>query len=1023
MPDKDRQGFNLSRWAIEHKSFTRFLVVLLAISGVYSYLSLGQREDPSFTFRIMVVSAYWPGATARDMELQVTDKLEEKLAQTPWLDRTESYSKPGESQVFVYLREDTPPHEVKATWYQVRKKVGDIQSTLPAGVAGPYFNDEFGDTYIAMYAFHAQGFDYESLKDYVEEARKMLARQPGVEKVDLVGDQEPRIYVEFSYRKFAELGIGFQQLADALRGQNTIAPAGEFNSADKLVYVRVTGNYNSVQDIEDTRFRVGDRTLRLGNFARVYRGYEDPPQAKVRAHGHEALLLGVVMQEDSDVLAVGKLLHASLEQMRSTFPVGIEVEQVSDQPAVVRLAVGEFLDSLGIAIGIVLLVSFFSLGVRPGMVVALTIPLVLGVTFTAMQFLGINLQKISLGALVLSLGLLVDDAVIAVEMMARKLEEGFDRVKAASFAYTSTAFPMLTGTLITAAGFLPVGLAKCSAGEYTFTIFAVVGIALIVSWIASVYFTPFIGNWLLKPHHQPQEHFDVFDTPFYRRLRSGVAACLQHRWMVIAATVVLFVLGVASFRFIPQQFFPDSTRLELMADLWLPEGSSYEATESLAKKMEARLATDPDVANYVAYVGRGSPRFFLPLDQQLHFTNLCEFMVVARDIGGRERLRGRLLQWLGNDFPGVRHRIDRLPNGPPVGWPVQFRVTGPDRNVVRDFAEQVKAVVRANPYTFNVHDNWHEKILTIHNELDQDKLRVLGITSAQVRAASQTILSGTAIGNYRENNRDIAVVARQPLAERNSLSGLRDAYMPTASGISVPFSQFGRAVPVFEDGIIWRRNRMPAITIEAEAVDGMQAPDVTHLIDADLQTLRAKLPPGYDIGIAGALEQTKIANDAINAEMPKLVVIILLLLMVQLQHFGRTALVLLTAPLGVIGAALALMITQLPFGFVALLGVIALAGIIMRNSVILVDQIQREVEAGRDEWNAIVESVVRRFRPIWLTAAAAVLAMIPLTFSVFFGPMAVALMGGLIVATLLTLTFLPALYAAWFRVRRPLWQD
>ena len=1013
---QERSGFNLSRWAIEHVSFTRFLIVLLVVSGVFAYTNLGQKEDPAFTFRMMVVTAYWPGATAREMELQVTDKLEEKLAETPWLDRTESYSKPGESIVFVVLREDTPPREVKNIWYQVRKKIGDIQSNLPAGIAGPYFNDEFGDTYIAMYAFHAEGFSYAELKDYVDEARKNMQRVPGVEKVDLLGDQDPKIYVDFSHRKFAELGIGFQQLADALAGQNTLAPAGQFNTAQQSIPVRVGGDYSSVQEIQDTRFRVGDRTLRLGDFAHVYRGYQDPPTMKIRHRGHEAIALGVVMQSDADVLQIGQALDQTVKQLRLSFPIGIEVEQITDQPKVVRVAVGEFVSSLAIAVVIVLLVSFFSLGLRTGMVVALTIPLVLGATFVAMKWAGIDLQKISLGALVLALGLLVDDAMISVEMMARKLEEGYDKLAAATFAYRSTAFPMLTGTLITAAGFLPVGLARSSAGEYTFTIFAVVGIALLISWLASVYFTPYIGYQLLKAH--PQEAHDLFHTPFYRRLRGVIDWCVAHRWLVIGATGVAFVLGLASFRFIPQQFFPDSTRLELMADLWLPEGSSFAATEDVAKRFEARLAADPDAADYVAYVGAGSPRFYLPLDEQLSNINLTEFMVVARDIPARERLRAQIRRWVADEFPEVRLKVDRLPNGPPVGWPVQFRVMGPDPEVVRAYAEQVKDLVRACPYAFNVHDNWHEKILTVHDDVDQDKLRLLGITSAQVRAAAQTTLSGTVIGSYRENNRNIAVVARQPLNERSRLSELADDYMPTIGGQYVPFSQFGRAAPVFEDGVIWRRARQPAITVEAENVDGMQAPDVTNLIDAQLAGLRAKLPYGYSVSIAGALEQNTIANDSINAQMPKMVVVILLLLMIQLQHFGRTVLVLLTAPLGIIGAALALLVTQAPFGFVSLLGVIALGGMIMRNSVILVDQIRQDVADGHDEWTAIVESAVRRFRPIWLTAAAAVLAMVPLSRSVFFGPMAIALMGGLIAATVLTLTFLPALYAAWFRVKR-----
>jgi multidrug efflux pump len=1013
-PRPDR--FNLSRWAIEHGAFSRFLIVLLTVAGIFAYFELGQKEDPDFTFRVMVMRTYLPGATAKEMEQQVTDKLEEKLAELPYLFYTQSYSKPGESSVFVALREDTPPNQIKSLWYQVRKKIGDIQQTLPQGVQGPYFNDEFGDTYIAMYAFQAEGFSYEELRDYVQTARKTLSQVDGVTKVDLLGEQAPKIYVEFSYRKFAELGITFQQLSEAIQGQNALVPAGALNTDQQQIYVRVSGDYSSVDQIKETRFRVGSQTFRLGDFAQVYQGYDDPPISKIRHRGHEAMALGIVMDPDGDVLKVGKTLSAQLAALRSIFPIGIEVEQITDQPKVVHEAVGEFVRSLAEAVVIVLVVSFFSLGLRTGMVVALTIPLVLGVTFLAMKWTGIQLQKISLGALVLALGLLVDDAMISVEMMARKLEEGFDKLRAASFAYTSTAFPMLTGTLITAAGFLPVGFAKSSAGEYTFSIFAVVGMALLISWLASVYVTPYVGYWLLKEHKQ--DAHNVFDTRFYRWLRRSIDRCVEHRKTVLVLTGIAFVIGVASFGFIPKQFFPSSTRLEIMVDLWLPEGSSFAATEDVVKRFEAKLAQDVDVADYTAYVGNGSPRFYLPLDQQLQHSNFGQFMVLSKDIAARERLQHAMRDWIAADFPEVRTKVEALPNGPPTGWPVQFRVQGPDAAQVRKFADEAKAIVTGSPLTRTVHDNWHERIFTIHDEIDQDKLRVLGITSQQVRQAGQTILSGTTIGSYRERNRNIDVVARQPLEERSSLGDLKDAYMPTASGTSVPFSQFGIATPAFEDGVIWRRSRLPTITIQAETQDGLQAPDVTNAIDPLLDPIRARLPIGYSIEISGAQEQSRTANDSINAEMPKMLVIIVLLLMIQLQHLGRTVMVLLTAPLGVIGAAFALLVTQQPFGFVALLGIIALAGIIMRNSVILVDQIDQDVRAGFDIWTAIVESAVRRFRPIVLTAAAAVLALIPLSRSVFFGPMATALMGGLIVATVLTMTFLPALYAAWFRVKR-----
>ena len=1017
MEHSDR--FNLSRWAIEHGNFTRFLIVLLLLAGAGAYLKLGQKEDPEFTFRVMVVRAYWPGATAAEMAQQVVDPLEAKLQETPYLDKLISYTKPGEMAIQVLLREETPVEEVPDIWYQVRKKAGDVRGQLPDNLVGPFFNDEFGDTYIAMYSFVADGFNYAELRDYVDQARNGFLRVPGVEKVDVLGQQDEKIFIEFSYIKFAQLGISFQQLQAALAGYNTMTPAGQLDTQDQSIVVRIDGHYDSVKEIENTRLRAGNQSIRIGDFAKVYRGYEDPPRSKIRHQGKEAIALGIVMRKDANVLHVGKGLEIATAQLRSAFPVGIEVAQYTDQPMVVKEAVGGFVRSLVEAVIIVMAVSFLSLGFRTGLVVALTIPLVMGVTFMIMDWVGIQLQKISLGALVLALGLLVDDAMIAVEMMARKLEEGYDKLKAASFAYTSTAFPMLTGTLITAAGFLPVGIAKSSSGEYVSTMFQVVGISLMVSWIASVYVTPYIGYWLLKEHKHPDGSVhELFDTPMYRRLRGIIDACVTHRWLVIGLTLAMFVVSVFSFKYIPKQFFPDSTRLELMVDLWLPEGASFAASEDVTKRMEAKLAKDEDVADYVAYIGVGSPRFYLPLDQQLNHVNFAQFMVRAKDLKARERLRKRIHGWVNDEFPEVRTKVDRLPNGPPTGWPVQFRVQGPDPAVVRQFTEEVKAVVRQNPTVHNVHDNWHEPIATMRIEVDQEKLRVLGISSNDVRGASQTILSGTPLGVYRERNRDIQILARQPLDERDNLGSLKDAYMPTATGQSVPFSHFGQATPGFEPGILWRRDRLWAITIQGEVVDGVQAPDAAYAIDAKLGDIKARLPVGYSIGIAGPLEASKVANDSINAEMPKMLVVILLLLMIQLQHFGRTVLVLLTAPLGIIGAALALLATQTAFGFVALLGVIALAGIIMRNSVILVDQIEQDIKAGHDPWTAIVESAVRRARPIMLTAAAAILALIPLTRSVFYGPAAVSLMGGLFVATLLTMTFLPALYAAWFKVRR-----
>ena len=1043
-------GFNLSQWAIKNGSFTRFLIVLLMVAGVGAYFGLGQKEDPDFTFRLMVVRAYWPGATAAQMAEQVADRLEQKLQETPYLDHLQSYTKPGEATILVFARESTPPKEIRNVWYQVRKKMSDVRQNLPVGVQGPFFNDEFGDTYIAMYAITADGFSPQELKDYADTARDRLLRVTGVEKIDRLGEQDPKVYVEFSQRKFAELGLTLPQVAQALGGYDSVRPGGSMQTPAFSVPARISGQYDTVASLADTTFATpAGGTFKLSDFARVYKGFQDPPVFKIRHQGREAMLLGVVMQNDADVLVVGKNLDGALKELHGQLPVGIELRQVTNQPVVVREAVGEFARSLVEAVVIVLAVSFLSLGFRTGLVVALSIPLVLAVTFIGMQWFGIALQKISLGALVIALGLLVDDAMISVEMMARKLEEGFGRLTAAGYAYTSTAFPMLTGTLVTAVGFLPVGLAESSAGEYTFSIFAVVGMALLVSWGVSVYFTPYIGYHLLPTHAEqqtadarraawagrqgwlpgplarvlarPRAHddaHDLYDTPGYGRLRGFVNTCLVYRKTTLALTGVAFMLAIVGFAFIPQQFFPDSTRRELMVDMWLPEGSSFAATEAVVKRFEGDLAKDKDVADYVTYVGGGSPRFYLPLDQQLQHLNFGQAMVVAKDLPARERLKMRLQTMLDTTYPEIRAKIDRLPNGPPVGWPVQFRVTGPDPVVLRVIAEKLKAAVRLHPALREVHDNWHENAPSLNIKVDQDRLRALGITSAQVRDAGLVILSGATIGTFREGNRTIEIVARQPANERNGLAALKDAYMPTASGTSVPFAQFADAVPSFEPGVIWRRDRLPAITVQAMVVEGVQAPDVTKQIDSRLGPLRAQLPPGYAITVAGALEQSDIANQSIAAKVPIMLVLTLLILMVQLRRVDLTAMVLLTAPLGLIGAAGALLIFRVPFGFVAILGVIALAGMIMRNSVILIDQIEADRLAGVPAWEAVVEATVRRFRPIMLTAAAAVLALIPLSRSVFFGPMAVALMGGLVVATVLTIAFLPALYAAWLGVRR-----
>jgi multidrug efflux pump len=1023
-------GFNLSRWALEHIPLTRYLIFALLIGGILSYGRLGQDEDPPFTFRAMVVRAIWPGATSLQMANQVTDKLERKLQETPYIDKIRSYSKPGETLIIVQLRESTPPKDVQNAWYQVRKKIGDIRATLPPGVVGPFFNDEFGDTYGSIFALSGDGFNYAEVKEYADFVRQQFLQVPSVSKVEQFGAQDEKIFIEFSHKKFAQLGIPFDAIVGQLNAQNSVESTGVLVTPTDNLQVRVTGAMMAPKDLENLELRANNTTFRLGDFATVKREYKDPPQDKMRFNGKEVIGLGISMEKGGDIIELGRNLDKLTDDIRAKLPVGIELQRVSDQPKAVASSVNEFLRTLAEAVLIVLAVSFIALGfhtrpfrldVWPGLVVALTIPLVLAVTFLFMRIFSIDLHKISLGALIIALGLLVDDAIIAVEMMVRKMEEGMSRFDAATFAYTSTAMPMLTGTLITAAGFLPIGLAKSAAGEYTFSMFSVNALALLISWVAAVLFTPYIGYVLLKvkPKAGADGHHELFDTPFYSRFRALVNWCVTWRKTTIALTLMTFVLGLVGFRFIEQQFFPDSSRPELMVEMWLPEGSSFAATEAQAKKFEAFIRQQQGVENITTYVGTGSPRFYLPLDQIFPQTNVSQIVVLPVDLKSREALRLKIVDAFKNDFPGVRGRVKLLPNGPPVPYPVQFRVSGTEVEKVRAIADKVTEVMRANQNTVGVNDNWNESVKVLRMDLDQDKLRALGITSQTVMRAANTILTGTTIGQFREKDKLIDIVVRQPIEERSTITALNEANIQTASGRAVPLSQVARVQFVWEPGVVWREGREWAITVQSDVVDGIQGPTVSGQINPELEKLRAGLPAGYRIELAGAAADSGKAQASIAANVPLVIFIIFTLLMLQLHSFSRALLVFLTGPLGLAGAAMALLLLQRPFGFVAQLGVIALFGMIIRNSVILIDQIEHEIKEGMAPWTAIVESAVRRFRPIILTAAAAVLAMIPLSRSVFWGPMAVAIMGGLIIATALTLLFLPALYATWFRVKKP----
>ncbi|MDM3891956.1 efflux RND transporter permease subunit [Pseudomonas juntendi] len=1016
-------GFNLSAWALRNRQIVLFLMILLAAIGAVSYTKLGQSEDPPFTFKAMVIRTLWPGATAEEVSRQVTERIEKKLMETGEYERIVSFSRPGESQVTFMARDSLHSKDIPELWYQIRKKVADIRHTLPPEIQGPFFNDEFGTTFGNIYALTGKGFDYAVLKDYADRIQIQLQRVKDVGKVELIGLQDEKVWIELSNLKLATLGVPLQAVQNALREQNAVSTAGFFETPSERLQLRVSGRFDSVEQIRQFPIRVGDRTFRIGDVAEVYRGFNDPPAPRMRFMGEEAIGLAVSMKDGGDILVLGKALESEFERLAHNLPAGMELRKVSDQPAAVKAGVGEFVQVLAEALVIVLLVSFFSLGLRTGLVVALAIPLVLAMTFAAMHYFGIGLHKISLGALVLALGLLVDDAIIAVEMMAIKMEQGYDRLKAASYAWSSTAFPMLTGTLITAAGFLPIATAASSTGEYTRSIFQVVTIALLASWLVAVVFVPYLGERLLpdlaRLHAARHgEAPDPYATPFYQRVRRVVAWCVRRRKTVILLTIAAFIGSLLLFRFVPQQFFPASGRPELMVDLKLAEGASLANTAERVKQLEALLAQQDGIDNYVAYVGTGSPRFYLPLDQQLPAASFAQFVVLAKSMDDRERLRSWLIATVDQQFPELRARVTRLENGPPVGYPVQFRVTGEHIEKARALAREVAAKVRENPHVVNVHLDWEEPSKAVFLSIDQDRARALGVSTAHLASFLQSSLTGTTASQYREDNELIEILLRGTLQERSELGNLGSLALPTDNGQSVALSQVATLEYGFEEGIIWHRNRLPTVTVRADIYDKAQPATLVKQILPSLQGIRAKLPDGYLLEVGGTVEDAERGQKSVNAGMPLFIVVVLSLLMIQLRSFSRTLMVFLTAPLGLIGVTLFLLVFRQPFGFVAMLGTIALAGMIMRNSVILVDQIEQDIAAGMDRWQAIIEATVRRFRPIVLTALAAVLAMIPLSRSVFYGPMAVAIMGGLIVATVLTLLFLPALYAAWFRVKQ-----
>lgn len=1026
MPDANR--FNISRIAIENPAITIYLLIVLLLAGVASYFQLGQDEDPPFTFRVMVVRAFWPGATALQMSEQVTDKLEETLQEVPYMDKIRSYSKAGETTIFIEVKDSAPPADIANIWYTIRKKTGDMKNRLPQGVQGPFYNDEFGDVFGVIYALSADGFSYAELKEHADAVRQELLRVPNVAKVEQYGVQKEQVFVEISQKKLARMGIDLRQVITALNQQNAVEYAGVLRTPNDDIQIRITGQFDSIDDLKKLPLRFNNRNFNLGDIAHIERGYQDPPAPKVRHNGKEVIALGISMARGGDIIALGKDLALASQKLRETLPAGIELAQVQDQPKSVSRSVHEFIQTLAEALIIVLAVSFLALGIhtkpwridlRPGLVVGLSIPTVLAITFLIMERWGIDLHKISLGSLIIALGLLVDDAIIVVEMTVRKLEEGYDRLTASIHAYTTTAMPMLTGTLITATGFLPIGLANSAVGEYTFAIFAVTSTALIVSWFVSVYFVPFLGYRLLKEHPKgTAEHIEVFDSAFYNAVRRTVAWCVNYRWITLTATIGALAIGILGMKLVEKQFFPDSNRPEILVDLWLPEGTSLPNTEALVKKVEDRLLKIPEAGEITSFVGQGVPRFYLSLDQIFPQNNVAQLVLVTPSLEAREQIRHKLPTILQEEFPEIRSRTRLLPNGPPVPYPVMFRVIGDDPQKLRILADEVKAIVRTDSAMRGINDNWSEEVKSLHLDVDQDRARALGVTTEAMATASQTILSGLPIGQYREDNEQIPIILRQPKNERDTITALTNTYFPTANGQAVPISQVARTTLQWEHGVVWRQDRQFSITVQGDVADGIQAATVALRINEKLEPLRAKLDTGYRIEIAGTVAESQKGTSSIAANVPLMLFIIFTLLMLQLRSLPRALLVFLTGPLGIIGAALMMLAVGKPMGFVAMLGIIALNGMIIRNSVILIDQIEQDIANGVERWTAVVESAVRRFRPIILTAAAAVLAMIPLMSSPFWGPMAVAIMGGLIVATALTLLSLPAMYAIFFSVKK-----
>ena len=1009
--------FNLTEWALNHRQLIWFFIFVSALAGAYAYQGMGRMEDPNFTIRKMIVAVGWPGASALEMEQQITDRIEKKLQDIPGLDYVESYSRPQQAVIFVTLKETVPTADIRPTWFEIRNTVNSLD--LPQGIVGPYFNDRFDDVYGNIFALTSDGFSYEEMRRKAEEIRQDLLQVNAVKKVSLIGIQPEKVYIEMDTGKLAKMGIDPMLVAAVIKKQNTLTPSGMLETETDNIFLRVTGLFDSVEALRNLPIRVLDRTLRLSDIATVRRAFADPPEPRMYYNGEPAIGIAVSMEQGGNILDLGKILNTTFDRIRASLPLGLTIHQVANQPQVVKASIDEFVKTLTEAIAIILLVSFLSLGLRSGMVVALCIPLVVAATFLSMRIAGIDLHRVSLGALIISLGLLVDDAIIAVEMMAVKLEQGWDKVRAATYAYTVTAFPMLSGTLITCAGFIPIGFSKGMSSEFCKSIFPVITLSLLISWVVSVMVTPLFGTYLIRIKHgaKDEPEKDIYDRAFYRGFRRVLVFCLRFRVLVLGLTVAGFALSLYGFQFVREEFFPSSVRPELVVELTLPEGASLAAMDAQARAFAAAIKANGNIDHFACYVGSGAPRFILTFDPVLPRSNFAQFVIVAKSLAGRKQLQKELAALLAEHFPEVRGQIKTLQLGPPEPYPVMLRVSGPDIDQVRRIAEQVRDAMTADPDLRQVNFNWYEKTKMLRLSVDQDKARMLGVNSSDLALAIQSQISGLPVSQYREADRTIDIVLRLDAGDRQSLAAVGQLPIHVGKGKTIPLEQIATIGFELEDGLIWRRNLLPTITVQADTAGAVTGNDATKKVYDALAPLRAKLLPGYAVEIGGIAEQSAHATAYILEMAPVMALLIVIVLMIQLQNIPNMILTLFTAPLGIMGVVASLILFAMPMGFLAQLGILALSGIIIRNSVILMDQIDRQIAAGETRYHAIINAAVLRFRPIMLTAAAAILGMLPLALDRFWSPMAVSIGGGLLGATLLTLLVLPCMAAALYRVR------